>query len=697
MSVAAIDSNGRRASFSQFNSRVEIAAPGVNIVSTKPGNRYDDSSGTSQATPHVAGVAALVWSYNRSCTAKQIRRILLKSALPLGGGCSTQFGRGLVQAQAAINMLLSGGCSAADNSGILDATNGFNAGNTCDNYRAPSATPRATPAPTPRPTNAPRTPSPTKESSCKDLYDSWAACVLTESCSGCSTLSRGNEMSPGKVCDSFADWVSVNAACCNGCIDELNALMECKDCNLPAARFTPVTPEPSSSPTTLEPSLSPTVSPSLPATAEPSLPETDEPTLNPTLAPSVPETDEPTLQPTISPSLPETDEPTLPETDEPTLSPTFSPALDPTKVLFPEDMYINAGGKDFVDSEGNQWIADTGLYSRGKVYSTNEVITNTDKQELYRTERNTGKSGMTYTIELKPGVYDVSLHYAEIYPGAFSPNARLLDVFMQDQLVIDKLDVFKEAGDEGNRAVVITTRDVEVTNGFLYIDFARVANVQQPKVNGIEIHAVVTPTESPTGAPTIAPTPRPSPRPTPRPTPRPSPRPTPRPTTPSPTEAPTNLATPEVILINAGSTENYTDPEGNIWLSDEGFYNAGKIYSTNATIANTDKQQLYQTERNRLAMTYTIPCSNGFYDVSLHYAELFSGAFGYNARVFDVFIQGVLVAQDLDVYEEAGGEGNSAYVDTTRYVEVDDGFLAIDFIGVNQHAKINAIEIRQEL
>lgn len=134
MSVAAVDQNGRRPSFSQYNSMVEISGPGVTIVSTEVGNTYDDSSGTSQATPHVAGVAALLWSYDKSCTAQQVRRILLASARPLAsnGRCDEQYGRGLVQAADAIEMLKSGGCSVADNVGIFSTSNGFNTGKAND-------------------------------------------------------------------------------------------------------------------------------------------------------------------------------------------------------------------------------------------------------------------------------------------------------------------------------------------------------------------------------------------------------------------------------------------------------------------------------------------------------------------------------------------------------------------------------------
>jgi len=73
---------------------------------------YDYYNGTSMATPHVAGVAALVWSkYPNTCSGAQLRASLTKSAQDLGPvGRDDEFGYGLVQAKAAFDRIGSLGC-----------------------------------------------------------------------------------------------------------------------------------------------------------------------------------------------------------------------------------------------------------------------------------------------------------------------------------------------------------------------------------------------------------------------------------------------------------------------------------------------------------------------------------------------------------------------------------------------------------
>jgi hypothetical protein len=105
ISVAALDQSDRRANFSNFGSTVDIAAPGVNIWSTMPNDTFGFLDGTSMASPHVAGVAALIWSRHRDLVAAQVREILEATADDITAtnpGFVGTLGRGRVNAFSAV-------------------------------------------------------------------------------------------------------------------------------------------------------------------------------------------------------------------------------------------------------------------------------------------------------------------------------------------------------------------------------------------------------------------------------------------------------------------------------------------------------------------------------------------------------------------------------------------------------------------
>ncbi len=84
ISVAATDRLNQVASFSNVGvTNVDLAAPGVSIYSTLPGNRYGSYSGTSMATPHVTGAVALLAAANPNASAAQIRSAILSGATPV--------------------------------------------------------------------------------------------------------------------------------------------------------------------------------------------------------------------------------------------------------------------------------------------------------------------------------------------------------------------------------------------------------------------------------------------------------------------------------------------------------------------------------------------------------------------------------------------------------------------------------------
>ncbi|MGH8525496.1 MAG: S8 family peptidase, partial [Gammaproteobacteria bacterium] len=99
IAVAAITSTGVKASFSNYGARtVDIGAPGSGIYSTLPnqqGTKYGSYSGTSMATPHVTGAAALyAATLPPGASAAEIKNAILSSAVltptpSLGGKCVT--------------------------------------------------------------------------------------------------------------------------------------------------------------------------------------------------------------------------------------------------------------------------------------------------------------------------------------------------------------------------------------------------------------------------------------------------------------------------------------------------------------------------------------------------------------------------------------------------------------------------------
>jgi thermitase len=97
--VAATDSLDNRAGFSNVGNKVELAAPGVNIYSTvnpdlNGGALYEPFSGTSMASPHVAGVAALVWATSYGTSPAAVRDRLFNTADPIAGtGTFWTYGR----------------------------------------------------------------------------------------------------------------------------------------------------------------------------------------------------------------------------------------------------------------------------------------------------------------------------------------------------------------------------------------------------------------------------------------------------------------------------------------------------------------------------------------------------------------------------------------------------------------------------
>ncbi len=113
IAVGATDDRDRRASFSQGGPDLELVAPGVDVLSTTSNSdtSYDEFSGTSMASPHAAGVAALIIAAGIEDTNgngrinDEVRQRMIDTAIDLGpAGFDTSFGHGLVNAEGALGL-----------------------------------------------------------------------------------------------------------------------------------------------------------------------------------------------------------------------------------------------------------------------------------------------------------------------------------------------------------------------------------------------------------------------------------------------------------------------------------------------------------------------------------------------------------------------------------------------------------------
>jgi hypothetical protein len=110
VTVSAVNNMNSLAGFSNYGTVVELAAPGVNILSSVPGARYESWDGTSMATPFVSGSAALLILKNPNFSRAIIEGMLFDSAKDLGAsGRDSSFGYGLLDVNAALGQPLPDG------------------------------------------------------------------------------------------------------------------------------------------------------------------------------------------------------------------------------------------------------------------------------------------------------------------------------------------------------------------------------------------------------------------------------------------------------------------------------------------------------------------------------------------------------------------------------------------------------------
>lgn len=420
---------------------------------------------------------------------------------------------------------------------------------------------------------------------------------------------------------------------------------------------------------------------------------------------------------TVTPPANATATPTSAQTATHTPAATGTPTATPSAA--PYEVRVNAGGAAIVDTGGRYWYADRAysalntwgyVGARSYTYATSNEIAGTTDPVLFTSERFWYSPGSGYEpgyrFDVPNGEYIVQLGFAEIFYS--DANQRVFDIYIENQRVLDSLDI---AALVGPNTVFLRTFTVVVNDGALNIDFQRRKDAAKISTlwisNGVIPPPLPTSTATPTvlGQATATDTPTRTATPTDTSTATRTPTKTPTPTdtaTPTNTPTPTNTFTPTstptpiyIQRVNAGGP-TYVDRLGLTWQADQQYatggwgYAGGGAYVNALSIAGTDDDTLYQTERyNMTAYKFDVP--NSPYRVRLRFAELYPATL-VGSRVFDVKLQGQTVLSNFDVMAAAGGSRYTAY-DVTLYPTVSNGQLSIEFIAKKGSAKINAIEV----
>ena len=175
-------------------------------------------------------------------------------------------------------------------------------------------------------------------------------------------------------------------------------------------------------------------------------------------------------------------------------------SLETRNLLAAGTLYaVNAGGAEIIAADTTVWEEDTSAspspysnqatagnhtFGNGKVVNTTLVPPEVPSS-IFNTERyDTGGIPMQWDFPVAPGDYEIRLYFAEIFNGAHSVGARVFDVSIEGNLVLDDYDIFAAAGPD----TAIMQSFVVSTDANIDIDFTAV--VENPAIKGIEILVV---------------------------------------------------------------------------------------------------------------------------------------------------------------------------------------------------------------
>lgn len=310
-----------------------------------------------------------------------------------------------------------------------------------------------------------------------------------------------------------------------------------------------------------------------------------------------------------------------------------------------EEVRILCGAtRSMVDHAGKLWSADVFFTGGAAVKGDVQHIWRTQDQAFYRTSR---QGNFRYDIPLRPGVYELRLHFAEtVYgpesSGAGGEGSRLLDVKMNGKTLLSRFDIVADAG-SGRMADARLFTDVEpASDGRLHLEFT--AEEGKPAIlSAIEV-------------------------------------------------LPGVRGRMRAVRILARQSPYYSNDSH--WWSPDAWFEGGQLATYTAPVTGTDEPEMFETERWG-NFTYSIPVVPGRYSVNLYFAARradWPPGSAAVAHVFNVFCNGKSLLQNFDLAHEAA----SSDVIIRRFAGLEPNAqrkLLLSFVPVDGYATVTGIEV----
>jgi hypothetical protein len=317
-----------------------------------------------------------------------------------------------------------------------------------------------------------------------------------------------------------------------------------------------------------------------------------------------------------------------------------------------DEVHILAGAtRSLVDRSGKVWSPDAHFSGGTAVRSTAAHIWRTQDPAIYRNSR---QGDFSYHIPLKPGTYELHLHFAETYygpedVGGGGEGSRIMTVTANGKPLLTRFDVLADAGGGRTADVRVFTDIGPDKDGALHLDFSSVEG-GRAMVSAIEL-------------------------------------------------LPGTPGQIRPVRFVARDMPYYSDDSR--WWSADTYFKGGQLRATEEAATGTDEPDFYSSERWG-QFSYAIPISPSRYRVTFYFiehglnlAQSSSTSTTARMRLFDVSCNHKLLLHDINIENEVGR--NHVLVKKFSGLEPNaQGKLLLEFVPSQGYATVSAIEVVPE-